>query len=120
MRPAPTEEAKQQNETLRTSVGQWLRNRRVELGLSQRELSVLAGFDYYTFISQLETGRGRVPSERYEQYAKALEVDPREFAMRMLQAYENSTYKILFPTEAVNDLERRLRALEVKVDSNRE
>lgn len=115
MRPAQSEQSKQQNEHLRVGVGQWLRDRRSALGLSQRELADLAGFEYYTFISQLETGRGRVPAERYEPYAKALQVEPREFAMRMLQAYENSTYKLLFPSEAMSDLERRLRALEAQV-----
>lgn len=116
MRAAPSEQSRQQNEQLRISVGQWLRDCRASLGLSQREIADIAGFEYYTFISQLETGRGRVPAERYEAYAKALQVDPREFAMRMLQAYENSTYRILFPSEAMSDLERRLRALEAKVE----
>jgi len=118
MRPAPSESSKQQTELLRVTVGQWLRDRRVALGLSQKELADRAGFDYYTFISQLETGRGRVPAERYEQYAKALQVEPREFAMRMLQAYESSTYKILFPSEAMHEMERRLKALEDAVSKN--
>lgn len=115
MRPAPSESQKNQIEQLRASVGQWLRDKRVEAGLNQRELARLAGFDYYTFISQLETGRGRVPAERYESYAKALGIDPRQFAMRMLYAYENSTYQLLFPQEQVTDLERRLAALEMAV-----
>lgn len=117
MRPAPSDYSKQQTEQLRVSVGQWLRDRRVERGLNQRQLAELAGFDYYTFISQLETGRGRVPAERYEGYAKALGVDPKEFAMKMLYAYENSTYRLLFPMEAMTDLERRLKALEAVVSS---
>ena len=56
-----------------------------------------------------------MPAERYESYAKALKVDAREFAMRMLQAYENSTYRLLFPTDTVSDVERRLSALEAQV-----
>ena len=103
------------NDRLRVEVGQWLKDKRIAAGLSQRELSEKAGFDYYTFISQLETGRGRVPAERYEGYAKALGLPPRDFAIRMLQAYENSTYKLLFPAEAMQDMERRLKALEEAV-----
>src|SRR5690606_846795 len=110
-----TESTRQQNEQLRVDVGQWLRDRRTAIGLSQRELADLAGFEYYTFISQLETGRGRVPAERYEGYARALQLDPREFAMRMLQAYENTTYRLLFPSDGMTDLERRLRALEAQI-----
>ncbi|MBB6182424.1 helix-turn-helix domain-containing protein [Pseudorhizobium flavum] len=115
MRPVPSEAAKQQIEELRASVGKWLRDKRIEAGLNQKELAARAGFEYYTFISQMETGRGRVPAERYEGYAKALGIDPKEFAMRMLYAYENSTYHLLFPKEQVTDLERRLAALEMAV-----
>ena len=116
MSAAPSATSKSSpNDRLRIEVGQWLKEKRVAAGLSQRELSEKAGFEYYTFISQLETGRGRVPAERYEGYAKALGVPARDFAMRMLQAYENSTFKLLFPAEAMQDMERRLKALEEAV-----
>lgn len=115
MRPAPSDAQKKQTEQLRIGVGQWLREKRIEAGLSQKDLAAAAGFEYYTFISQMEIGRGRVPAERYEGYAKALGVDPREFAMRMLFAYENSTYQLLFPKEQVTGLEQRLAALEQAV-----
>ncbi len=115
MRQNTNPQSKHATELVRANLGIWLRERRTALGLSQREIAELAGFEYYTFISQLETGRGRVPAERYESYAKALKVDAREFAMRMLQAYENSTYRLLFPTDAVSDLERRLSAIEAQV-----
>ena len=109
---AQNESVKASNERLRVEVGQRLRQRRTTAGLSQRELADQAGFDYYTFISQIEAGRGKVPAERYEAYARAISVDPRDFAIRMLQAYENSTYKLLFPADALGEMERRLRVLE--------
>ena len=46
---------------LRKRAGSWLRARRSELGLSQRELAVRVNMEYYTFISQIEAGRGRIP-----------------------------------------------------------
>ena len=47
---------------LRREAGAWLKEQRCRLGLSQRELFSV-NMDY-TFISQIEAGRGRVPSER--------------------------------------------------------
>ena len=49
---------------LRHEGGRWLKGRREQLGLSQRQLAQRVGVEYYTFISQLETGRGRIPPDR--------------------------------------------------------
>ncbi len=46
---------------LRNQAGRWLRQLREERGISQRELAKKVGAKYYTFISQLELGRGRIP-----------------------------------------------------------
>jgi transcriptional regulator with XRE-family HTH domain len=81
---------------LRKSGGLWLRELRERRGLSQRDLARLVGAEYYTFISQLETGRGRVPPDRYLLWAKALDVNPREFVKQLLAFYDPVTYQILF------------------------
>jgi len=81
---------------LRRAGGIWLRGLRERCGLSQRELARLVGAEYYTFISQLETGRGRVPPDRYRLWASALEVDPKLFVKRLLSYYDPITYDILF------------------------
>ncbi len=81
---------------LRREAGRWLKQRREELGLSQRELAALVGTEYYTFISQLETGRGRIPPERYRVWAGALQMDAREFVRIILRYYDTLTYEILF------------------------
>ena len=44
----------------RVELGVWLRSLREERGLSQRQLANQLSLDYYTFISQLETGRGKI------------------------------------------------------------
>src|SRR5690349_2049158 len=62
---------------LRRAAGDWLRKLREHRGLSQRDLARLVGADYYTFISQLEMGRGRVPPDRYKIWADALGVPPK-------------------------------------------
>ena len=67
-------------EELRSQAGLWLRELREKRGLSQRELATRVGIEYYTIISQLETGCGRIPPDRHLAWAKALDVPPQEFA----------------------------------------
>ncbi len=81
---------------LRKAAGAWLRELRERRGLSQRQLAKLVGTEYYTFVSQLETGRGRIPPDRYLDWAKALDVEPREFVRALMRYYDPVTYAILF------------------------
>jgi transcriptional regulator with XRE-family HTH domain len=81
---------------LRGKAGRWLRELREKRGLSQRELAQLVGAEYYTFISQLEHGRGRIPPDRYLVWAKALGVEPREFVLQLMSHYDPLTYDIMF------------------------
>ena len=84
---------------LRREGGRWLKERREKLGLSQRQLAEIVGAEYYTFISQLETGRGRIPPDRYKIWAQALEIPPREFVRNILRFYDPVTYEILFDAD---------------------
>lgn len=84
----------------RRAAGVWLRNLREQRGLSQRDLAKLVDVDYYTFISQLETGRGKIPPERYEIWANALAIDAKTFVKGLLQYYDPLTYEILFQEDA--------------------
>jgi len=81
---------------LRKKAGQWLRGRRCELGLSQRELALRVNMEYYTFISQIEAGRGRVPADRMRDWSEALEMEPREFAKNLMRYYDPHTYDMIF------------------------
>ena len=81
---------------LRREAGRFLRELRESRGLSQRGLADLVGADYYTFISQLESGRGRIPPDRYVDWAKALDVDTKEFVKKLMKWYDPVTYNILF------------------------
>jgi len=86
------EEAKEQ----RAALGLWLKSLRETEGLSQRELAGRLSLDYYTFISQLENGRGKIPAHRYAEWAAALGQEPRCFVRELLRYYEPLTYSILF------------------------
>src|SRR5499425_1749196 len=95
---------------LRKQAGAWLRELRERRGLSQRELAARVGAEYYTFISQLETGRGRIPPDRYLIWAHALGIDKREFVRTLMSFYDPVTYGILFDQvdEAAESQQARL------------
>jgi transcriptional regulator with XRE-family HTH domain len=81
---------------LRREAGKWLADLRKEAGLSQRELADRVGSDFYTFISQIENGKGRVPPDKYRFWANALGIDAQEFVRTILRYYDPVTYSILF------------------------
>jgi len=81
---------------LRAQAGSWLRELREKRGLSQRDLAQKVGAEYYTFISQLENGRGRIPPDGYLLWADALGVEPREFVRELMSYYDPITYDIVF------------------------
>lgn len=89
---ASPEHSKQQ----RLALGAWLRELREAQGLSQRDLSDALGLEYYTFISQLENGRGKIPSGRYTDWSIALGQDPKVFVRKLLMHYDPETYNVLF------------------------
>lgn len=76
-----------------------MKQRREERELSQRQLAEILGLEYYTFVSQLETGRGRIPPERYRDWAEALELPPRDFVLELMRYYDPVTFAILFEDE---------------------
>lgn len=82
---------------LRRAGGEWLRKLREDRGLSQRDLANLVGAGYYTRISQLETGRGKIPPELYAVWAEALGVDAKLFVKMLMRYYDPVTYAVLFP-----------------------
>ncbi|HEY8360932.1 MAG TPA: helix-turn-helix transcriptional regulator [Ramlibacter sp.] len=90
----------EQGNPLRLDAGTWLKQLREEAGLSQRDLANMLSLDYYTFISQLENGRGKIPSNRYREWAVALKVDEKIFVKRMLMYYDPHSYEILFGEDA--------------------
>ena len=81
---------------LRKMAGNWIRAQREKCGLSQRELAERVGLDYYTFVSQLETGRGRIPPDKYTLWAKAFDMDAKSLVMGLMPYYEPEIHKILF------------------------
>jgi len=100
MHRAFTQPSAKRIQQLRNEAGRWLRDLREQRGLSQRGLARKVGAKF-TFISQIENGRCRIPPHRYMVWAQALEVDPREFVQGLLSFYEPVTYRVIFTSHAV-------------------
>jgi transcriptional regulator with XRE-family HTH domain len=81
---------------LRKEAGLWLKTLRNRSGLSQRMLAEAVGFPYYTTIAQIEAGKLRLQSDRYELYARALGVDTQDFIKQIMRYYDPVTHKALF------------------------
>ncbi|MCJ2078131.1 helix-turn-helix domain-containing protein [Methylobacterium sp. E-016] len=90
-----TKLASEEVQELRREGGRYVRELREAAGLSQRQLAALIGLDFYTFISQIETGRGRIPPDSYRIWAEALQVDVKDLVINLMKFYDPVTYSIL-------------------------
>jgi transcriptional regulator with XRE-family HTH domain len=81
---------------LRKQAGAWLKELRADAGLSQIQLAERLGLKYYTFVSQVENGFGRVPIDSMDAWALALGVNPSQFAKRLISFYEPELYRLLY------------------------
>ena len=84
---------------LRRRAGAWLKEERARAGMSQLELAGRLGLKYYTFVSQVENGFGRVPTETMEAWARALGLEPAPFGRRLLSFYDPELHRLLFEVE---------------------
>jgi transcriptional regulator with XRE-family HTH domain len=82
--------------SLRQEAGRWLKTARETAGMTQAELAERVGLRYYTFVSQVESGLGRVPIETQGAWALAVGLDPAEFARTLLRYYEPELHRLLF------------------------
>ena len=58
------------------------------------------GLKYYTFISQVENGFSRVPTEIMGAWARELGLEPAAFARHLLMYYEPEMHRLLFGAES--------------------
>src|SRR5688572_20273200 len=84
----------------RRQAGAWLKELRAKAGLSQIQLADRLGFKYYTFVSQVENGFGRVPTDSMEAWALALGVNPSHFAKHLISFYEPELYRLLYEVKS--------------------
>lgn len=100
MNTAPTDNRgkgrpKTQNELSDKRKRRWgseLKMLREAAGLTQEQLTKLVNQNYFTFISQVETGRARIPPADTELWARILGADTQHFAKKCVEAYECQEY----------------------------
>lgn len=80
----------------RKRAGEWLKTLREKAGLTQIELADRLGFKYYAFVSQVERGYGRVPTDKIIRWAQAVGTEPRSFAQRLISFYEPELHRVLY------------------------
>ncbi|MFZ5786940.1 MAG: helix-turn-helix domain-containing protein [Acidobacteriota bacterium] len=74
---------KRERDALRKKVGAFIRARRQELGLTQREIASSMGYVSLNSISNLETGREGLPAKRVYAWADILQL-PRDAFFRFV------------------------------------
>ena len=55
-------------------IGQKIRQRRTELGWTQRELASRMGYTHHSTLARIETGQVDVSQKRIEQFSKVLDI----------------------------------------------
>lgn len=90
------QKAAAETKTLRIAAGRWLKSLREARNLTQREMAERVGLRYYTFISQIEGGHGRIPPDQYQAWADVLGVDHKSFASELMRYYDPVYYQMLF------------------------
>ena len=91
------------------NIGQKIRQRRIELGLSQTELAKRAGYADKTGISKIESGDRDLNSEKIALFARVLDMDPAELLPDPFQRPLRDAPLVL--TDEEEDLIRKLRSL---------
>lgn len=61
-----------------SKIGDNIKRRRIELGLSQSELAKKIGYTHYSSVSKVELGQVDLPQSKIMLFAKALETTPVE------------------------------------------
>lgn len=85
-------------EQLFKNVGRFLRQRRIEVGLTQRQVSEKLGYGSPQFISDMERGLCTLPLKKLGELVKLYKLPPNELMDIMLQEQEAILRDALMPT----------------------
>jgi len=84
------------SKTARKQGGLVVKTLRTTNEYTQRELAHKVGLEYYTFISQIEAGVGKIPPAKYKAFADAFGVDVKRFVRELMKFYDPETFEVLF------------------------
>jgi transcriptional regulator with XRE-family HTH domain len=88
-----------ETQELRREAGKLVKHLREKAGHSQRSLTAEIGSPVYTFVSQIETGRSRVPPDQIPVWANAFGLDARSFLLMIMRFYDPETFAVLFAND---------------------
>lgn len=88
---------------MRKRYGAMLREMRQEAGLTQQEVAAHLGYDYYTMVSQIERGLGRIPPEDLPVWASLYRKDPKEFAKLALYWTDPYVYAAIWGVNPIDE-----------------
>jgi len=74
-----TLDPKAREQTMTTTIGALIKQRREELKMTQTELGKTLGYRYGNFIGYLENGKAVFPVEKWQEYAEVLQISKHEF-----------------------------------------
>lgn len=88
-----------QEHAVTTTVAEFISNRLATVNKSDRELAIECGFDHPSLVTMLKAGTSKVPLNRIDSLARALDVNPaylfrvvmREYMPDVLEAFESLT-----------------------------
>lgn len=92
----------------RKRMGQIIKALREREGMTQIEMAKAVGQEYFTFISQVETGQSKIPSKDIAIWARALSVQAEALAKECLKHYDPLLFEAMFPNEDPDDFEPSL------------
>ncbi len=81
---------------LRKAIGIYLQRLRQQAGFTQLQVAEQMGYQYFTFVAQIEHGRSRVPPDDWTSWAVLYKQDPQTFSRRLLMHYDPHVYKACF------------------------
>src|SRR3954468_5327280 len=88
-----------ETQELRREAGKLLKHLREKAGHSQRSFSAEIESPSYTFVSQIETGRSRVPPNQIRVWANAYDIEARSFLQMIMRYYDPESFAVLFEQE---------------------
>lgn len=106
--PVKRTKAKKIVEEKRKRFGQIIKSLRQTARLTQHDVAEQLDYKYLSFVSQLETGKQRIPVQDMKSFARLYNVDIHAFAKECVRAYESKHYFecIYKETDRGNDLIR--------------
>lgn len=91
----------------RTSIGHFLKEKRVEVGLTQNELSKIFGYTSSQFISNIERDLAQPPLKTLKFYMRVLKISEEEMYSIMSENYNQLLRSSIFGQSATGKSRKR-------------